>query len=110
MVPTAKYVIDTYGKNGENVIFVGHSLGGGLATAASVVHSKTASTFNAAGVNEHTVAGHDLSMATHLVNACGFVVNRLQHYRIMVALLPQLAGCLVRSLMLENRFRSLIKN
>ncbi|QDT48160.1 Extracellular phospholipase A1 precursor [Symmachiella dynata] len=82
-IETAKYVIDTYGKNGENVIFVGHSLGGGLATAASVVHSKTESRFNAAGVNEHTVAGHDLSMATHLVNAWrvrGEPLTTLQDY------------------------------
>jgi hypothetical protein len=40
-----------------NISFTGHSLGGGLASAAAVVTGKPAITFNAAGLNENTVSG-----------------------------------------------------
>lgn len=48
----AHYVKDTFG---DNVEFVGHSLGGGLATAASAATGLGATTFNSAGVSESTV-------------------------------------------------------
>jgi hypothetical protein len=37
--------------------FVGHSLGGGLAAAAAIMTSGTATTFNAAAVHPNTVSG-----------------------------------------------------
>ncbi|WP_354623037.1 hypothetical protein [Psychromonas sp. MME2] len=40
---------------GENVRFVGHSLGGGLASAQSMVTGHSAITFNSAGLNLKTV-------------------------------------------------------
>lgn len=43
--------------NGKPVSFTGHSLGGGMASAASVQTGRSASTFNAAGLNAHTVGG-----------------------------------------------------
>ncbi len=41
---------------GDNVHLAGHSLGGGLASAASGAGGLLASTFNSAGLNSHTVA------------------------------------------------------
>ncbi len=40
------------------VVFTGHSLGGGLASAAAVVTDKPATTFNAAGLNAATTDGY----------------------------------------------------
>ncbi|AWV06634.1 DUF2974 domain-containing protein [Lysobacter maris] len=40
---------------GDNLVITGHSLGGGLAAAASMVHEVPAVTFNAAGVNDRTL-------------------------------------------------------
>jgi hypothetical protein len=42
-------------KDSANIEFVGHSLGGGLATAAAIVTGAKATTFNPAGVAEETV-------------------------------------------------------
>ncbi|MDF3026939.1 MAG: hypothetical protein K0S23_1246 [Fluviicola sp.] len=42
-------------KDTKNTIFVGHSLGGGLASLASLVSGKTAYTFNAAGLSTRTM-------------------------------------------------------
>ena len=39
---------------GMRIRFVGHSLGGGLATAAALTTGKQATTFNASGVNKST--------------------------------------------------------
>ncbi|MCO7223009.1 FG-GAP-like repeat-containing protein [Pleionea sp. CnH1-48] len=50
---------------GGNVRFTGHSLGGGLASAAAVVTGRRAVTFNAAGVHQNTVGkGYDMSKAS----------------------------------------------
>lgn len=43
---------------GAKVSFVGHSLGGGLASAAAVLTGSSATTYNAAGLNAHTVGGY----------------------------------------------------
>jgi hypothetical protein len=40
---------------GNNVVFAGHSLGGGLAAAASIYTRNSAVTFNAAGVHDNTL-------------------------------------------------------
>ena len=41
----------------SNVVFTGHSLGGGLASAAAISQGRTAFTFNAAGLHRNTVGG-----------------------------------------------------
>lgn len=46
-----------------NVSFTGHSLGGGMASAASVVTGKPATTFNAAGLSSQTVDGYPQNQA-----------------------------------------------
>jgi hypothetical protein len=55
----------------NEIVFVGHSLGGGLATAAAAVTRKRAVTFNAAGVHPHSVGryGSSLSGIDLLVDA-----------------------------------------
>jgi hypothetical protein len=49
-----------------NVTFTGHSLGGGLASAAAIASGRDASTFNAAGLSSATIAS-----ATAIRNAAG---------------------------------------
>lgn len=44
-------------QTGNPVSFTGHSLGGGMASAASAVTGRPASTFNAAGLNANTIGG-----------------------------------------------------
>ena len=48
---------EIYAKTGGNVIFTGHSLGGGLAAAASMATGARSVTFNAAGVHRWTISG-----------------------------------------------------
>ena len=43
-------------RSGADVTFTGHSLGGGLASAASIASGREADTFNAAGLSSHTIA------------------------------------------------------
>ncbi|PCD03193.1 hypothetical protein COC42_01865 [Sphingomonas spermidinifaciens] len=43
-------------RSDEQVSFTGHSLGGGLASAAAVASGRTADTFNAAGLHDDTIA------------------------------------------------------
>jgi hypothetical protein len=45
-------------KEGKTIEFVGHSLGGGLASAAAIVTGEKATVFNAAGVHENTISRH----------------------------------------------------
>jgi len=51
----------------KNLSFVGHSLGGGLAAAASAVTGRKATVFNAAGVHENTVARYGVKLSSSSV-------------------------------------------
>jgi len=51
----AKSISDSPYADGKSVVFVGHSLGGGLAAAAATASGNPATTFNAAGLNPLTV-------------------------------------------------------
>ena len=42
--------------HGDNLVFTGHSLGGGLASVAALATGRRAVTFNAAGVNPMTLS------------------------------------------------------
>lgn len=59
--------------NGQDMSITGHSLGGGMASAASVVTGRKAVTFNAAGVHPNTVADYDLAAARE--NITSYVVD-----------------------------------
>jgi len=56
---------------GDNLRFTGHSLGGGIASAAAVVTGLRATTFNAAGLHSNTVGRYNrsLSNAPNLIRA-----------------------------------------
>ena len=54
-------VVEAYG---DKVFFTGHSMGGGLAAAASIVANRPAVTFNSAGVHPATLEGFGLDDAT----------------------------------------------
>ena len=61
----------------DNVHYVGHSLGGGLASAASRVSGAPASTFNAASLNKDTIKQPNLSGVIDAVNVRGDPLTRL---------------------------------
>lgn len=54
----AKMIATTVAQNDPNVSFTGHSLGGGLASAAAARTGRPANTFNAAGLSARTVDGY----------------------------------------------------
>ena len=66
-----EYAQSAASRFGSNLRFTGHSLGGGLASAASVVTGLRATTFNAAGLHSNTVAryGSSLTNSSGLIRA-----------------------------------------
>ena len=60
-IELAKAVVEAYG---DKVFFTGHSMGGGLAAAASIVANRPAVTFNGAGVHPATLEGFGLDNVT----------------------------------------------
>jgi RHS repeat-associated protein len=65
---------------GVPIRFVGHSLGGGLASAAAIAHGQRATTFNAAGLHSRTT-GRGIEGADQLIDAYrvrGEVLSTLQ--------------------------------
>ncbi|MET0225823.1 MAG: Mbeg1-like protein [Dokdonella sp.] len=83
-LPTAQYDeavrVATLAKKefGGNLVLTGHSLGGGLASVASVATNSAAVTFNAAGVNNSTLSRyvHDADPATLKQQANDGLVRR----------------------------------
>ena len=66
-----------------HVVFVGHSLGGGLATLQSLATQRPAWTYNAASLSEGTMAKYDLSdvHAARLIQSyyvCGEAISLIQ--------------------------------
>lgn len=57
------------GRSGQDVEFAGHSLGGGLASAASQASGNDATTFNSAGLNSDTVSDYGGTPQASDVNA-----------------------------------------
>jgi type VI secretion system secreted protein VgrG len=89
----------------SDVLYTGHSLGGGLASAAAVVTGRSAVTFNAAGLNERTVErflGAAPSMTNENIQAyyvVGDAVSLLQDFTPLpnavgqrIPLMPRLPG------------------
>lgn len=71
---------------GGNVLFTGHSLGGGLASAAAVGTGGRAITFNAAGLHSATVSGSHGGIRAHYIR--GDWLSTLQDF----TPLPNAAG------------------
>ncbi|MGD9128360.1 MAG: hypothetical protein PVH19_13365, partial [Planctomycetia bacterium] len=68
---------------GKTIVFTGHSLGGGLAAAASRVTGFRAVTFNAAGLHEKTLQGHvvyDSKIKSYVVS--GEILNLAQDWEL----------------------------
>ena len=70
-IEKAREVINDPLNQGKQITFVGHSLGGGLATAAAAVFQRPGITFNAAGAHPWTVSkyGGNLKNINQLVEA-----------------------------------------
>lgn len=47
-----------------NVRYVGHSLGGGIASATAIITGRSATVFNAAGIHSNTIAGYPSANAS----------------------------------------------
>lgn len=62
---------------GGNVHFTGHSLGGGIASAAAIVTGGSATIFNAAGVHSNTLRGYSPSNGSVTYYYSSFDVLRL---------------------------------
>ncbi|WCN10209.1 SpvB/TcaC N-terminal domain-containing protein [Marinomonas mediterranea] len=82
-IRNTRKIARTLSKGTSNFSLTGHSLGGGLASAASVVHGIKATTFNAAGVTEDTIKnyGGNIHEASQLVKAYyveGEILSSLQ--------------------------------
>jgi pimeloyl-ACP methyl ester carboxylesterase len=61
-----------------NLIIVGHSLGGGLASAAAIATGARAITFNAAGLNRYYRNGSAVDIRAHYTR--GDILNMVQRY------------------------------
>jgi hypothetical protein len=72
-----KLALDVYRKTGGNVTFVGHSLGGGLASAAAGATGGNAVTFNAAGLSR-TYRGNPGNVTANYIR--GDILSLLQDF------------------------------
>jgi uncharacterized Zn-binding protein involved in type VI secretion len=70
-------------QNGS-VSFVGHSLGGGMASAAAVATNSPATTFNAAGLHANTVAKYDGAPPVDAYHVPGEALSLMQDNRVAV--------------------------
>ena len=63
---------------GNNVVFTGHSLGGGLAASSAAETGLTAVTFNAAGLSDHTLVRDGVNPAAERAQANNGQVRRYE--------------------------------
>lgn len=64
-------------RSGADVEMTGHSLGGGLASAAALASGRHADTFNAAGLHDHTI-----NQANGIARAAGQGSGAVDNYRV----------------------------
>jgi len=82
-------------RQGADVVFTGHSLGGGMASAASSASGLPGYTFNAAGLNANTVthyggAAHDSNISAYRVS--GEILTALQEQSVGSTIVGALLG------------------
>jgi RHS repeat-associated protein len=87
-VNLANAVDRAIGAIGGNLIMVGHSLGGGLASAGSYATGRDAITFNAAGLSSRYATGNPGNIRAHYIR--GDILSMLQDYTPFFA--PSAAG------------------
>jgi hypothetical protein len=86
-IPTPQYSMAKtlakviYERTGGNVRFVGHSLGGGLASAAAMVTGARAITINAAGLHKWTASGGDPNVSALFIR--GDILSFAQDFTIL---------------------------
>jgi len=90
---TARLATAITSATGGHVLFVGHSLGGGLASLAAISTGMSAVTFNAAGLHPSTIANYQLAEAnpSQLVTAY-YVVGEILSLAQDVTRLPGAIG------------------
>lgn len=73
---------------GDNLVLTGHSLGGGLATAGSLVTSAPAVTFNSAGLHSDTIGalGFDAAIVRQKMEHNGQIRRYAIHHEILTTL------------------------
>lgn len=84
----AKRAVEAFGKG--NVIFTGHSLGGGLASAAMLATGAPGVTFNAAGLSDNTLRSLDLGKTPNAIREGLAGSGQIRHYNVEGELLTGL--------------------
>lgn len=95
-IPTPQYTVAKslakiiYEQTGGNVRFVGHSLGGGLASAAAMVTGARAITINAAGLHRWTASGGNPNVSALFIR--GDILSFGQDFSILPKAYGQRSG------------------
>ena len=98
---------------GDDLVFTGHSLGGGLASLAAMVTGAPAVTFNAAGVHDTTLLAHGVDPAQARQDALGGQIRAyrtagepltgLQEDGILAGAVPDALGVPIRLAPADNK-------
>lgn len=76
----------------DRVSFVGHSLGGGMASAAARAVNRPATTFNPAGLHRNTVPNMIGNPAINAWHVKGEILSNMQDSRLGRRVMPRVAG------------------
>lgn len=77
---------------GGNVVFTGHSLGGGLAVAAANAAKGRAITFNAAGVGSRYNSGSHSGVRAHLIRGDALSATQNNRFTVLGLIMPNTVG------------------
>ena len=91
----AKRAVEAFGKG--NVVFMGHSLGGGLASAAMLAMGEPGVTFNAAGLSDSTLRSLKPGKMPHAIRKELAGSGQIRRYNVEGALLMGLQGAMLAS-------------
>jgi RHS repeat-associated protein len=89
---------------GDNLTVVGHSLGGGMATAAALVNGIHAKVYNPAGVHRNTLRQHGVNFdhANELVDVFKLWADPLTTLQDRLGLMPDTAGTVYEIPAMDN--------
>lgn len=91
----AKRAVKAFGKG--NVVFMGHSLGGGLASAAMLTTGAPGVTFNTAGLSDSTLRSLKPGKTPHAIREELAGSGQIRRYNVEGALLMGLQGAMLAS-------------